>query len=55
MVTYDLQAAGATVEKDTTGQAVYQDGAWKVGDSSFCGLLQEAAPVLNMKLPAVCS
>jgi hypothetical protein len=54
-VTYDLAAGGQTVEKDATGQAVYQDGTWKVGDSSFCGLLREGAPVMNIKVPAVCS
>lgn len=54
-VTYDLEAAGQTVEKGATGVAVYQDGTWKVGDASFCGLLTEAAAELNMKVPAVCS
>jgi hypothetical protein len=54
-VTYDLTAAGQTVEKNATGTAVYQDGAWKVGDASFCGLLKAGAPVMGIKVPAVCS
>lgn len=54
-VTYDLTAAGQTVQKGATGQAVYQDGTWKVGDASFCGLLKEGSSVLNIKLPAACS
>jgi hypothetical protein len=54
-VVYDLKAAGQTVEKAATGQAVYQDGTWKVGDGSFCGLLKEGASILNIKLPAACS
>lgn len=54
-VTYDLTAAGQAVQKGATGQAVYQNGTWKVGDASFCGLLKEGAPVLNIKVPAACS
>jgi hypothetical protein len=43
---------GSTVATTQTGTAVYQDGTWKVGASSFCGLLtlEGAKP-----LPAVCS
>ena len=54
-VTYDLTAAGQTVEKAAAGTAVYQDGTWKVGDASFCGLLKEGAPLMGIKVPAVCS
>jgi hypothetical protein len=54
-VTYDLTAVGQTVEKGATGTAIYQDGTWKVGDASFCGLLKEGAPVMGIKVPAVCS
>jgi hypothetical protein len=54
-VTYDLTAAGQTVEKAATGVAVYQDGTWKVGDSSFCGLLKSGASLMNIKVPAACS
>jgi hypothetical protein len=52
-VKYNLVAAGQTVP--STGTAVLQGGVWKVGDSSFCGLLSEAGPLLNIKVPAACS
>jgi hypothetical protein len=54
-VTYDLTAAGTSVAKGATGSAVLQGGTWKVGDSSFCGLLKEGSSFLNIKLPAACS
>jgi len=50
-VTYSIQVSGAGLP-NTTGQAVYQDGTWKVADSSFCSLLgleNGGTP------PAVCS
>lgn len=53
-VTYDLTAAGQTVEKAASGTAVYQDGTWKVGDASFCGLLKAGASLMNLKVPAAC-
>ena len=53
-VTYDLTAAGQTVEKAASGTAVYQDGTWKVGDASFCGLLEAGASLMNLKVPAAC-
>lgn len=45
-VTYSIQAAGQTVLPNQTGVAVYQNGVWKVGLTSFCGLLrlEKAAP-----------
>jgi hypothetical protein len=54
-VTYDLTAAGTSVAKGTTGDAVLQAGTWKVTDQSFCGLLKEGSSFLNIKLPAACS
>jgi hypothetical protein len=54
-VTYDLTAAGTSVAKGATGNAVLQNGTWKVGDQSFCGLLKEGSSFLNIKLPAACS
>jgi hypothetical protein len=53
-VTYDIQAAGQTMASNQSGKSVYQDGTWKVGDASFCGLLSSAAPLLNMTVPAAC-
>jgi hypothetical protein len=54
-VKYDLTAAGTTVAKGQSGTAVLQGGTWKVGDDVFCGLLQEGASLLNIKVPAACS
>lgn len=50
-VSYDVIAGGAVALKDQSGTAVLQGGTWKVGDSSFCGLLKlEGAS----GLPAAC-
>jgi hypothetical protein len=53
-VTYDIDAAGQTMASKQAGKSVYQDGTWKVGDSSFCGLLTAAAPLMNITVPAAC-
>ena len=40
-VIYNLTAAGTPLfSSDQTGKAVYQNGVWKVGDASLCGLLK---------------
>ncbi len=39
-VTYDILAGGQAGLTGQSGVAVYQDGIWKVGDASFCGLLR---------------
>ena len=51
-VTYDILLAGKPALTNQTGQAVYQDGTWKVGDASFCALL---ALENGGKAPSVCS
>jgi hypothetical protein len=38
-VTYSIYLAGAVALPNQKGEAVYQDGTWKVGDQSFCALL----------------
>ena len=53
-VKYDLTAAGQSVASGATGVAVLENGVWKVGDASFCGLLKEGAPILNIPLPSAC-
>jgi hypothetical protein len=53
-VTYDIDAAGATMAANQSGQSVYQDSTWKVGDKSFCSLLSAAAPLMNITVPAAC-
>lgn len=53
-VTYDLTAAGQSVASGATGVAVFENGVWKVGDASFCGLLKQGSAFLNIPLPAAC-
>jgi hypothetical protein len=51
-VTYTILIAGKPVLKGVHGVAVYQDGVWKVGATSFCGLLKEEG---TKGLPAACN
>jgi hypothetical protein len=51
-VTYNLTAGGASLLSHQTGTAVYENGVWKVGDASMCGLLKLAP---GATLPAACS
>ncbi len=53
-VKYDLTAGGTSVASGATGVAVLEGGVWKVGDASFCGLLQQGAAVLNIPMPSAC-
>ena len=39
-VTYNIVAGGTSLLKGQTGTSVYQDGTWKVGDGSLCGLFK---------------
>ena len=55
-VKYDLSAMGATVATGANGNAVLQNGTWKVGDSVFCGLLTEAKSAgVTIPVPSACS
>lgn len=51
-VVYDLTAAGAPLLNNQTGKAVYENGVWKVGDATLCGLLHL---VPGGSVPAACS
>jgi hypothetical protein len=51
-VKYNILLSGSPVLKNQTGTAVYENGIWKVGDASFCGLLTLQN---NGKAPSVCS
>lgn len=53
-VTYTILVGGAPVLKNQAGVAVYQDGLWKVGAKSFCGLLTLENAGKTTGLPAVC-
>ena len=51
-VTYNLTAGGSSLLPGQTGKAVYEDGVWKVGDASLCGLIKL---VPGGSLPAACN
>ncbi|MGH3257632.1 MAG: hypothetical protein ACRDOU_19955 [Streptosporangiaceae bacterium] len=51
-VNYNLTAGGTSLLSGQTGTAVYEDGIWKVGDASLCGLLKL---VPGGSEPAACS
>jgi uncharacterized lipoprotein YbaY len=53
-VNYSILVAGQTALPNQTGVAVLEDGIWKVGDSSFCGLLAMEAGGSTSGLPAPC-
>ena len=51
-VTYNLVSGSSTLLTGQKGTAVYQDGTWKVGDASLCGLFKLMP---GGTLPAACS
>jgi len=51
-VTYDLTSGGSSLLNNQTGTAVLQNGVWKVGDASLCGLLKL---VPGGTVPSACS
>jgi hypothetical protein len=53
-VTYSILLAGQPVLQNQAGVAVYQDGTWKVGVASFCGLLATENAGNTSSLPAAC-
>ncbi len=53
-VTYTIYVGGKPALKNQSGIAIYQDGVWKVGDASFCGLLVLENSGSTKGLPAAC-
>jgi hypothetical protein len=53
-VTYSILLGGQPVLSGRTGVAVKQDGTWKVGVASFCGLLTVENNGKTSGLPAAC-
>jgi hypothetical protein len=52
-VTYNITtSSGSSLLPNQKGTAVYQSGAWKVGDASLCGLLKL---VPGSTAPAACN
>jgi hypothetical protein len=49
-VTYNIVSGSTSLLSGQQGTSVYQDGTWKVGDPSLCGLIR-----LTGSVPAVCS
>ena len=39
-VTYNITSGGTSLLSGQSGTSVYQDGSWKVGDGSLCGLFK---------------
>jgi hypothetical protein len=53
-VGYNILLSGKPALSGQTGEAVYQDGVWKVGETSFCALLTLEAGGSTKGLPAGC-
>jgi hypothetical protein len=53
-VDYEVLLLGTPLLKNQRGIAVYEDGTWKVGIASFCGLVYLEYPKTSPKTPAVC-
>jgi hypothetical protein len=53
-VTYSILISGTPELKNQNGTAVYEDGTWKVGVTSFCGLLTLENGGSSSSLPAAC-
>jgi hypothetical protein len=53
-VHYNLLLLGTPLLKNQTGIAVYQDGTWKVGIATVCGLAVLAFSPTSSQIPAIC-
>jgi hypothetical protein len=53
-VTYTIYLSGTPALANQHGTAVYQDGTWKVGISSFCALLTAENSGDASKDPSIC-
>lgn len=53
-VSYTILLDGQPALKNQSGTAVFQDGQWKVGVASFCGLLTLENSGNTSSLPAAC-
>ncbi len=51
-VTYSITSGGTSLLSGQKGTAVYQDGTWKVGDASLCGLFKL---IPGGTVPSACS
>lgn len=53
-VKYTVLVAGTPALRNQTGVAVYRNGVWQVGDTSFCALLKLENSGSSSSLPPVC-
>ncbi len=53
-VIYTVLVPGAFELTNLTGRAAYQNGTWKVGVGSFCGVLALENGKKKSSLPAAC-
>jgi hypothetical protein len=53
-VIYSIFVGGTPALPNQSGVAVLQNGTWKVGDQSFCGLLTVENGGKTSKLPPAC-
>ena len=53
-VDYSILLSGQPALSNQSGTAVYQGGTWKVGVSSFCGLLALESGGSTASLPSAC-
>ncbi len=53
-VSYSILVGGKPALTKQAGVAVYENGTWKVGDASFCGLLTIENGGKTSSLPAAC-
>ena len=53
-VIYSILVGGTPALSNQNGVAVLQNGVWKVGDTSFCGLLIVENSGKTSGLPAAC-
>jgi hypothetical protein len=53
-VHYEVLLLGTPLLKNQVGTAIYLDGVWTVGITSFCGLAKLAASKTGPQLPAAC-
>ena len=54
-VTYTILVGGKPALSNQSGTSIYQDGVWKVGDSSLCALLKLENGGKSKGLPAACA
>jgi hypothetical protein len=53
-VDYEVLLLGTPLLKKQQGIAVYEDGTWKVGIASFCGLVYLEYAKTSPKTPSIC-